>query len=439
MPKADVRVINLPFAALKLNKHFIRSTGAYRSSGWGSGYLPGEELYCVADQALRFAQEVGQEEILRVRRKLFWRGNLVSRFVVELESGSGVSLPLAWDTCQQIIRTWMTLSTKIPLHSGETEYVLRQAGEPLSSHLLKATTQSIAPDTTWQAAPWWCSCGEPLVLCQYRQGELLDIGSLQQIEFTNINDRSYGGLCPYRFEFEDGDFLRGWFLELYPETDEKSYIQLFVHLTRVHTERECLKQVLGLLQQKLIEPTPRSEYSDKVQTYIEQSINIVVYGKSPYGLPKSETRNILAIAQSFDQLLNEDQWLSLLESISHFRPQLLEKLHREQFGSDQGYPKDLTIEERGNLRDLFIACAAVNNRDKRDAIVGELPPNIAATITRSNNTNTDVLNILRTVRDFPGGLQKLVDAVGLHEGKTLQFGALQKGIKRILPGEIDIP
>ncbi len=420
MLEEDVRIIN-PSNPLK----FIRSTGEYRSSG------SSEKRHYVADRALQFAQEVRQEEIFTVQRKLFWKAtNLVSRFVVELESGTGVPMSLAWDSCQQIIRGWTALGTKVPLHSGETEYLLRKVGEPLSRHLLKATTQRIEPTENWQPLPWWCSYGSPLVLCQYRQGELLDIGPLQQIEFTNPHDRSYGGLYSHNFEFEDRSSLRGFFLERYRETDNESYAKLCMQLIRVHTERECLKQVFDLLEKRLIETASKSSYSNNVQEYIKQTIKIVLHGKSPYGLPKSETRSILT--QGFDPLLNEDQWFSLQEKMSHIRPQLLEKIGSLHL-------KILTTKERGELRDLFIACAAVSDRERRNAIVGELPPNIAATITRSDDTNTDVLNILKTVRNFPGGLQKLVEAVELYEGATLKFDALQKGIQQILPGEIEIP
>ncbi|MBC7882748.1 MAG: hypothetical protein H7Y37_15765 [Anaerolineae bacterium] len=341
-------------------------------------------------------------------------------------------MPLAWEACQQMIQTWTTLGTKVPLHSEEAEYLLRQVGEPLSNHLLQATTQTIEPTGNWQSFPWWCSYGEPLLLCQYNHGELLDIGSLQRAKFTDTDDRSYGALYLYRLELGEGDFLRGWFLEKYPETDEKSYAQLCMHLIRVHTERECLKQVFGLLQQRLIEAPPMN--SDNEQEYIDQAINIVLYGKSPYGLPKSDTRNILAIAQGFDQLLNEDQWLSLLETIRHFRPQLLDKLRNEQLGA----PKRLAIEEREKLVDLFLACAAVNDSVRRDAIVAALPDNIKAQIAYNGAPKTHVLNILTIVRDFSGGLQELVKAVGLYEGATIPFNALQNGIQQLLPGEIDI-
>ncbi len=102
-------------------------------------------------------------------------------------------------------------------------------------------------------------------------------------------------------------------------------------------------------------------------------------------------------------------------------------------------PRMLTIAERGKLRDLFLACASFQSQAKRNDIVGELSPEIARVISRGSDSNTDVLNILKTVRDFQGGLAQLVEAISLYENGTLPFQNLYAELNKILPEEMNDP
>jgi hypothetical protein len=100
-------------------------------------------------------------------------------------------------------------------------------------------------------------------------------------------------------------------------------------------------------------------------------------------------------------------------------------------------PRTLTLSERGKLGDLFLACASMQSQAKRGAIVDELSPEIARAISRESDSNTDILNILKTVGDFPGGLAQLVEAVHLYEGNTLSFQNLYSELERMLPEVIE--
>ncbi|MBC7882746.1 MAG: caspase family protein [Anaerolineae bacterium] len=102
-------------------------------------------------------------------------------------------------------------------------------------------------------------------------------------------------------------------------------------------------------------------------------------------------------------------------------------------------PRTLSLAERGRLRDLFLACASMQSQAKRDAIVGDLSPNVASVISRGSDSNTDILNILKTVRDFRGGLAQLILAIHLYEGDSLPYQNLYAEINRILPEEVGEP
>lgn len=102
-------------------------------------------------------------------------------------------------------------------------------------------------------------------------------------------------------------------------------------------------------------------------------------------------------------------------------------------------PRNLTLAERGKLRDLFMACASMQSQAKRDGILGELSPEVSRVISRGNDSNTDILNILKTVRDFSGGLAQLIEAIHLYEGDSLPFQKLYAELDRILPEETGNP
>ncbi|NCR40007.1 MAG: hypothetical protein GPJ21_09100 [Microcystis aeruginosa W13-11] len=96
-------------------------------------------------------------------------------------------------------------------------------------------------------------------------------------------------------------------------------------------------------------------------------------------------------------------------------------------------PRELMPKELSQLKDGFLACEAFANRQKRNAIIDLLRTIIKANICRADDDITDTINIIKTVRNYPGGLKELLDALELYAVGTIQFSNLKHLIDRILP------
>jgi hypothetical protein len=95
-------------------------------------------------------------------------------------------------------------------------------------------------------------------------------------------------------------------------------------------------------------------------------------------------------------------------------------------------PKPLSPQEELRLlRDLFLACPSFKNHKERDVIINQLRPEIARSITRSNDANTDTINIIIAARNYSGGLQELLGVMELFEEGTIHFQALKEGIEKL--------
>jgi hypothetical protein len=94
-------------------------------------------------------------------------------------------------------------------------------------------------------------------------------------------------------------------------------------------------------------------------------------------------------------------------------------------------PKQLSPQEIRQLRDLFLACPSFKNRQQRDVIIDQLRPEIARSITRSNDANTDTINIIMAARNYSGGLQDLLDIMELFDVGSIPFKALKEGIEKL--------
>jgi hypothetical protein len=95
-------------------------------------------------------------------------------------------------------------------------------------------------------------------------------------------------------------------------------------------------------------------------------------------------------------------------------------------------PKQLSPQEIRQLRDLFFACPSFKNHQQRDVIISLLRPEIAGSITRSNDANTDTINIIMAARNYSGGLQDLLDIMELFDGESIPFKALKEGIGKFI-------
>ncbi|CCI29547.1 effector-associated domain 2-containing protein [Microcystis aeruginosa] len=98
-------------------------------------------------------------------------------------------------------------------------------------------------------------------------------------------------------------------------------------------------------------------------------------------------------------------------------------------------PKRLSVQELSQLLNLLSEIDALKNRQRRDVIVNQLRPEISNSISRADDTITDILNIFNTSRNYSGGLKELLDFTEVFARNSIQFQALIQTITHILPEE----
>lgn len=101
-------------------------------------------------------------------------------------------------------------------------------------------------------------------------------------------------------------------------------------------------------------------------------------------------------------------------------------------------PKKLMPQELAHLRDMFVQCDSLRDYYKRNQIVDMLRTEILVNINRSPDITTDILNIIRTCRNYQKGLSELLNAISVYESGTSQFQLLKQELARMLPEEIVI-
>jgi hypothetical protein len=99
-------------------------------------------------------------------------------------------------------------------------------------------------------------------------------------------------------------------------------------------------------------------------------------------------------------------------------------------------PRRLETSELVQILDGLMRCDTLRDRQKRDVIVDQLRPQIRDNIDWANDIKTDIINIVNTSRNYPGGLKELLEIINLYESNSLQFEALKQTITQILPEEI---
>lgn len=80
------------------------------------------------------------------------------------------------------------------------------------------------------------------------------------------------------------------------------------------------------------------------------------------------------------------------------------------------------------LSRLLLDVPVMRAADSRQLVIDMLPPEIAAQVNRFSAANLDVYSLLRTCREFDGGLARLVEAVRALDGGTVAFGRFEQAL-----------
>jgi hypothetical protein len=319
IPLADARAF-LPVDTSRLNVppwpipspgQFMRGFGRVetRRRGGVSGWN-GEEIYCRAANAVKFAPRVPARCAFR---RFLSDGGAVSR----LEMGLRLSTAARVDsqTCLQLIQSALQLTVKVPSAGGVHKGPLIGASKAIAAHYLHSTTrQKPAPAAT---QGWWIVPGQPLILLEYEQHRVASLPRFTR-RITTLDDAGIE-LSHCRVE-HSGQRIGVWLMALGDGADRDVARRLRLHLFRLHAERECLKQILRLITQgQLAAANTQGQAAtapgNVLQQYLLGAADLFS-AKPRFGLPQPE---ILSAAYGFDDLVTEGERTTLLVQLTQIR------------------------------------------------------------------------------------------------------------------------
>lgn len=89
-----------------------------------------------------------------------------------------------------------------------------------------------------------------------------------------------------------------------------------------------------------------------------------------------------------------------------------------------------TLPRKREVVEALLACPSLQTVSGRNSIVALLPTTIQHSAIRSDAARADVLNLLTTCLNYPGGLRSLLEALEFYESDSLPF----QEVRRLLAG-----
>ncbi|MDB9371050.1 caspase family protein [Nodularia spumigena CS-586/05] len=129
--------------------------------------------------------------------------------------------------------------------------------------------------------------------------------------------------------------------------------------------------------------------------------------------------------------LYQDWTGNIKERFSEIEP-ATKKVDKDSFQ----LPRNLTIKEVGQLRDLFLQCQSIKDPQSRKDIILNLRKEIASNTIMEGNANQVILSVIKTSRSYSGGLAELLDVIEmLYENGSVEMQNLRKIAIQMLPKE----
>ncbi len=91
-------------------------------------------------------------------------------------------------------------------------------------------------------------------------------------------------------------------------------------------------------------------------------------------------------------------------------------------------------EDLFDVIDCMLAIPKMMTEQGRGQVIGALPPDLAAVISRSQEPRSDTYEIVRTCLDYPGGLQQLLHALRGFVGESLAMREVERAVARLILG-----
>jgi hypothetical protein len=85
------------------------------------------------------------------------------------------------------------------------------------------------------------------------------------------------------------------------------------------------------------------------------------------------------------------------------------------------------------LADALDALPALADQGTRDLVIGALPPAISGAVRHHAQRRLQIMEILRTCLDYPGGVEQLLGILSEVEGESVPLGRLVETVREVLP------
>ncbi len=295
-----------------LKREFVRGFGplSKRLRG-GIQDWQGESVFCKASRAVRLVSS--REAPGRcIFRRFMHNGPVVSRFEL------GYLLP-ALIGVKAALQTVLSMPVSVPAGKRGVRFSeLGACGSRLAAHYLASTTQR-TPGSEVPGKSWVVD-GEPMLLLEADAGLEFEWPAYTREVAEKFGVHVRHGRVPY-----EGRMIGCWFLEIpaVPDgTTRDTLRRVRILLSRLHSERECLKAVLRAVNQKKVHALEVRREDDPLQAYLQTSLSWLDK-KQNLGLPQSE---LGGWARDLDDCFPEGEHQQLLDLLGQIRRQLLKRV-----------------------------------------------------------------------------------------------------------------
>lgn len=98
-----------------------------------------------------------------------------------------------------------------------------------------------------------------------------------------------------------------------------------------------------------------------------------------------------------------------------------------------GESSELSFEQLAGLTNALAACSKMALPDGRNDVLAQIRSDVAGAVPRRADTRSDVMNIVRTSANYPGGLEELLRHVRYYEAGSASWRVVEKLIETRLP------
>ena len=289
-----------------------------------------EEVFCLADRALRFSdqesfqqfqRELRQRGLItrRIYRRFLYDGNAVSRLELafSLRKLRGAARPLRGADLITILESIGKIRVQIPsVRSQSGVCTISRLRGHLSNYYLQSTT-TLKGGAPLRRQDNWVLPGLPLALIEYSQQDLATLpartipvqspaSDLRLHYFRNLDYRGWES--------------RGiWFIGTQTLYGSETLRRFRINLLRLHAEREVLKAVLRSIAREELPIIPRSAGTDRLSLYLRDQMRILSKQSRP-GFPQTE---VLLAARRSDEFVSAGERQTLLMQLQGIRGNIL--------------------------------------------------------------------------------------------------------------------